>query len=57
MILKKFRSKDLLLLFFKTICFIVGLDIFLTSIFIILNKEININNLEKENNLNIKNFK
>ena len=54
MILKKFQSKDLLLVFFKTLCLIIGLDILLTSFFMIIKEEFNKKNLESEINLNIK---
>ena len=54
MILKKLQSKDFLLIFLKILCWTIGLDIFLTSFFMIIKEEFNNKNLESEINLNIK---
>ena len=58
--INKNKINKILLFLFKTSFFIVGLDIFLTSISEIINQDFNKNNSRSEINLNInkhKNFK
>ena len=54
MMINKNQSKDLLKNFFKTIFLILGLDILLTSIFLIIKEEFKKNNFDSEINLVIK---
>ena len=53
--LNKNLITELLLFLLKTIIFIVGLDIFLTTISIVINEDFNKNNLGSE--INLKNIK
>ena len=53
MLLNK-KSGDIFLILLKTFCFIVGLNIFLTTVLKIIKEEFNKNNLESVDNLNIK---
>ena len=55
--LSKKRSKDLFIVLLKTFLFIMGLNIFLTSIFTSIKIESKKNNLESEMNKNIKRLK
>ena len=55
--LSKKRSKDLFIILLKTFLFIMGLNIFLTSIFTSIKIESKKNNLESEMNKNIKRLK
>ena len=57
MFLDKNRIKYLLSLLFKSTCLIIGLDIFLTSTFIVIKREFRKSNIESKNNLIIKNIK
>ena len=52
--LNKNKIEELLSFFFKTFFLIVGLNIFLTSIYLIINEDFNKDNLKSEINLNIK---
>ena len=52
--LNKNKSKNLILFPLKTLLFIVGLDIFITSFFHIIKFEFTNNNLGSEINLDIK---
>ena len=54
MLLNKKRSRDIFLISLKIFCFIVGLDIFLTTVLKIIKEELNKNNLESVLNSNIK---
>ena len=54
MLLNKKRSRDIFLILLKIFCFIVGLDIFLTTVLKIIKEEFYKNNLESAMNLNIK---
>ena len=54
MLLNKKRSRDIFLISLKIFCFIVGLDIFLTTVLKIIKEEFNKNNLESVLNSNIK---
>ena len=57
MALNKNQSKDLFLVFLKTIFLIFGLNIFLTSLINGIKLELKKNNLESEMNLNYKKLK
>ena len=57
MFLDKNRIKYSLSLIFKTACLIIGLDIFLTSSFMVIKREFKKNNFESESNLNVRNIK
>ena len=52
--LKKKQSKNLVFIILKTLSFMVGMDIFLTSIFIIFKGEFIRNSLESETSIKIK---
>ena len=52
--LNKNKIEELLSFLFKTFFLIVGLNIFLTSIYLIINEDFNKDNLKSEINLNIK---
>ena len=54
MFFKKNQKKHVLMRFLKILIFILGLDIFLTSLFIIIKKEYEIKNLESKNFLDFK---
>ena len=54
MFFKKNQKKHILMRFLKILIFILGLDIFLTSLFIIIKKEYEIKNLESKNFLDFK---
>ena len=45
------RAKDGLLIIFKILFFLVGLNILLTSFLVIIKKELNTNNLKSDINL------
>ncbi len=52
--LNKNKIEELLSFLFKTFFLIVGLNILLTSIYLIINEDFNKDNLKSEINLNIK---
>ena len=54
MFLNKNPRKDLILFLFKTLSWIIGLNILFTSIFKIFKEEFNKNNLESVSDLKIK---
>ena len=53
----KNRGRVFFLILLKTLLFIIGINIFLTSLFTVIKLELKKNNLESEINLNIKKFK
>ena len=51
------KNKVLIIVLFKNFVMILGLNIFLTSVFIAMKLEFKKNNLESEMKINIKKFK
>ena len=54
MLLNKIPYKDLLIVFFKLLLLIIGLNIFLTSVYSIIKKEFSVDKLKSEIYIDVK---